>query len=219
MFRKLHHLRPAKDNARNEIAVLIHGLFLRGINMYSMGRFLRKNGYEVYIYDYWSTRKKIVGHGVDFKNYLKKIFHLHPDAKVNIVTHSMGGIVTREAVSSLENEGCSENLKRIVMLAPPNKGSDVARDVVRALPFARILAKPLPELSSAPYSYIHDSPIPDTIEIGIVAGKYDGKVFEKYTHLNGQKDHIVVPSRHTFIMHKTEVQQQTLHFLENGSFF
>jgi pimeloyl-ACP methyl ester carboxylesterase len=212
------HFKAPKYNDKNEIVVLIHGLFLRGIQMFPMGRFLNKNGYEIFIYDYFSTRKQIFHHGVDFKDYLKRIFRTHPEKKVNIVTHSLGGIVTREAAASLQNENESENIHRIVMLAPPNKGSDIAKNVVKILPFSKWIAKPLPELSSEKDAYVHKAPIPENIEIGIIAGTFDGKVKLEYTHLETQKDHTTTPSRHTLIVFKKEVQLKTLAFLENGKF-
>lgn len=212
------HLKAPKHNDKNEIVVLVHGLFLRCLNMFTIGRFLNRHGYEIYIYDYFSTRKQIFHHGVDLKNYLMRIFKMHPEKKVNIVTHSLGGIITREAVASLQRENEAEKIHRIVMLAPPNKGSDVAKNVVKSLPFSKWIAKPLPELSSSEEAYVHKVPKPEGIEIGIIAGKYDEKVNLEYTHLEVQKDHIVVPSRHSFIMFKKEVKQKTLAFLENGKF-
>jgi triacylglycerol esterase/lipase EstA (alpha/beta hydrolase family) len=212
------HLKAPKKNDKNEIVVLVHGLFLRSLHMFTIGRFLNKNGYEIYIYDYFSTRKQIYHHGVDFKNYLKRIFKTHPEKKVNIVTHSLGGIVTREAAAALQEESESDRLHRIVMLAPPNKGSDVAKNVVKYLPFSKWIAKPLPELSSSSEAYVHQAPKPLGFEIGIIAGKYDEKVNLEYTHIEGQKDHIIVPSRHSFIMFRKDVQKKTLAFLENGKF-
>ncbi|MFA7232348.1 MAG: alpha/beta hydrolase, partial [Victivallaceae bacterium] len=87
---------PDQKNDRHEIVVLVHGLIRRSLNLYVMGKYLRKAGYTVYIYDYQTTVKSITGHGKDFKQYLEKIAEENPsEIPINLVTHSMGGIITR----------------------------------------------------------------------------------------------------------------------------
>ena len=101
------------------------------------------------------------------------------------------------------------------MLAPPNRGSDVAR---RLGPWLGRLVRPLPELSSDPDSFVCRQDVPHDCTIGIIAALRDGKVRIEDTHLPGEADHLVVPGRHTFIMNRGDVRRQVLAFLREGRF-
>ncbi len=54
--------------------------------------------------------------------------------------------------------------------------------------------------------------------MGIIAGKFDGKVSLKSTKLDGMKDFLVVPSAHSFIMDWDEVVLAVKNFIEKGKF-
>jgi pimeloyl-ACP methyl ester carboxylesterase len=217
MFNIPRHLKPSRGKELNEIVILVHGLFLRGITMYIIGRYLRGKGYEVYVYEYFTTRKNIARHGVDFAKYIERVISKRKGMPVHVVTHSLGSIVAREALYNLEQKGRSP-VKRLVMLAPPNKGSDVAEKVVRIFPFFRWLVKPLPELSSAEEAYIHLVPSPSEVEIGIIAGAFDGKVAVEYTYMRNQKAHTIVPRSHTFMIYDKGVREMIYKFLREGTF-
>ena len=211
--------------AGNEIVVMVHGLIRRGMNMYHLGRKINKAGYAVYVYDYATTIKGIAAHGRDFRAYLEKIARENPDSPINIVTHSMGGIITREALAAIASTSQRDadalplsRFKRVVMLAPPNHGSDAARRAVKLLPFTRRLIKPLPELSSHPDAYIHQVPVPQNVEIGIIAGRFDFEVSRKYTFLYGAVDHTVINSDHSFIMYMPKAAALCIKFLKDGRF-
>ena len=220
------YLPPAPEKDRNEIVVLIHGLIHRSFYLYSLGKFFRNAGFSVYIYDYKTASKTISHHAGDFKLFLEKIVRESPpEVKISIVTHSLGGIVTREALGHLApgNDWSGETLtpdriKRIVMLAPPNLGSYAAKILLKILPISGSLLKPLPELSSEASAYVHSVPVPDGIEIGIIAGKYDLEVAICLTKLANQKDHIILVSEHTFMMFMPSVRRAALRFIETGSF-
>ena len=48
----------------------------------------------------------------------------YPEAKIRLVTHSMGGLVAREAVENPELD--AGNVSQLIMIAPPNNGSTLA---------------------------------------------------------------------------------------------
>jgi len=219
-----YYMTPPADHC-NEVVVMVHGLTRRGYNLYPLGRKINRAGYAVYVYDYATTTKVIAAHGRDFRRYLERVVKAHPDQKINIVTHSMGGILTREALGHLAEEYhrdsdilSADRFNRIVMLAPPNHGSDAARRAIRLLPFTRRLIKPLPELSSEPDAYIHQVPIPKNLDIGIIAGRFDMEVSKKYTYLYGAHDHIMVNSDHSFMMYMPKVTELTIKYLKEGHF-
>lgn len=212
-----HFLKAPKENDNGKTVILIHGLFLRGLGMYFVARYLNRFGYEARLYDYFTTRKNIAIHGIDFAKYVKKVHEEKPDRELYIVTHSLGSIVTREALCLLEKENANF-VKRVVMLAPPNKGSDAARITVKFIPFIGKLVKTLPELSSNGNAYVHKVPVPQSTEIGVIAAKYDNKVSRKYTHIEGEKDHAVVSISHSFIVASRSAMKKTLNFLNDGRF-
>ena len=212
-----HFLKAPKTNDNGRTVILIHGLFLRGLGMYFIGRFLNRHGFEIRIYDYFTTRKKIAAHGFDFAKYIKKVHAEKPERGLDIVTHSLGSIVTREALCLLEKENFNP-VKRVVMLAPPNRGSDAAKKTVALIPLVGKLVKPLPELSSSKDSYVHNVSVPLTTEIGVISAKYDNKVAEEYTHINGEKDHTVLPMTHSLIVFSRAAMRKILKFLNEGCF-
>ncbi|OGV39476.1 MAG: hypothetical protein A2020_03015 [Lentisphaerae bacterium GWF2_45_14] len=213
----LHFFKAPKANDNGKTVILIHGLFLRGLGMYFIGRFLNLHGYEARLYDYFTTRKNIAAHGIDFAKYIMKVHAEKLERELYVVTHSLGSIVTREALSLLE-KGNMNIIRRVVMLAPPNKGSDAAKTTVSLIPFIGKFVKSLPELSSHKDAYVHKVPVPSGTEIGVIAGKYDMKVAEKYTHIEGEKDHTVVPVSHSLIVINRAAIKNTLKFLNEGKF-
>ena len=144
---------------------------------------------------------------------------------VNILTHSLGGIMLRYYLKYHTLPQGS----RIVMLAPPNKGSEVIDFMYKAgiHYFTGFIG---PELSTSSKLLKDLGPI--EVETGIIAGNWtsfvtgncffnrpnDGKVAVESTKLEGMKDHIVMPYSHTNIMKKLDVLQQAHHFFVRGGF-
>ncbi len=56
---------------------------------------------------------------------LRKLAAEHPNRQIALLTHSMGGLVAREAVENPELD--PGNVTRLVMIAPPTHGSQVAQ--------------------------------------------------------------------------------------------
>lgn len=213
-----------RDRDKHEVVIMVHGLLRRSLNLFQLGKALQKRGYHVYLYDYQTSRYSVAEHGQHFKQYLEKIIAEHPDKKLNLVTHSMGGILTREALAGIDDNVATDNLitrerfKRIVMLAPPHLGSDVARRFCQYFPFTAKWLKPLADLSSAPESYIHQVPIPTGLDIGIIVGRFDQEVKEAYTRLPGVKYYLKINAGHSFIMYMPATRKAVICFLENGYF-
>jgi triacylglycerol lipase len=100
--------------------VLLHGLGRTRYSLWPVAREAARRGYRVHNFGYPSRRAPIeqlaetVG---------RRIRELASSSIVDVVTHSMGGIVIRAAVAF--GALPAETVRRVVMLTPPNHGPDV----------------------------------------------------------------------------------------------
>ena len=194
--------------------VIVHGLLHRRIVMRTFAAALRRAGRKVYVYDYKTTRKPVEAHGVELADFLMKL----DCPKLDIVTHSMGGLLTRVALDRLARQGRLDGIGRVVMLAPPHHGSEVASWWVSHFPPSRVLVRSLPDLADTPEAAVHRLPVPSGVEIGIIVGSRDSKVSESSTRLGTECDRVVIDSAHAFMMNKPEAQRLILNFLDFGCF-
>lgn len=215
------------DDHSKECVVLLHGMARSRFSMYLMEKYLQEKGYRTINEGYPSTKKSIKELAGEEVTAAVKNCRKGGAEKIHFVTHSLGGIITRQYLQSHDLPKGS----RIVMLAPPNKGSELA-DKLKGLDAYKWLNGPAgQELGTGP----DGTPIslkPVDVEIGIIAGDSslnpffsymipgldDGKVSVERAKLEGMKDFIVMPSSHSFIMNSSDVMKQTLHFLEKGTF-
>ncbi len=215
------HFAAAPQCDTGELAVTIHGLSHNAFYMYSMGKFLGMKGYETYCYDYRTTRGDVKQHAAEFKTALEELVRKYPDRRINIVTHSLGSLVTRQVVGSLTDEGVltKDKIKSVVMLAPPNRGSKAASLALKYIPFSDQISKPLPDLAFGEDSPVHNIPlIPKDIPLGIIVASHDLLVPRDSTSLETQDDYLIMSSGHSFIMMRPKVQKQVLNFFQNSRF-
>jgi hypothetical protein len=146
---------------------------------------------------------------------------------VNFVTHSLGGIIVRQLAAT----GAVRRFGRVVMLGPPNQGSEVVDPLGTWGLFQAINGPAGAELGTTPGSLpLKLGPAP--FEVGIIAGSRsinwilssiipgedDGKVSVQRAKLEGMRDFIVVPASHPFLMKDEDAIRQTIRFLSCGSF-
>lgn len=204
-----------KPEQNQEIIVLIHGLMRTSLSMWPLKIYLKRQGYAVYSYSYPSAKFSIQEHGVYLNQFIKNLLEKNPGVKINFITHSLGGIITREALSSLSAKQL-KNIGSLIMLAPPNQGSKLAKLSTEMFPMFTSPIKPLVELSSDHTSYVHQVSVPN-IKIGIIAGRYDAKVPPEFARL-GQNEPVIVNSSHTFIMNNAKTKELIMSFLKKGTF-
>jgi len=198
------------SSATKDLVVLVHGLGRTPFSMMPLEWALEEEGYEVLNWGYSSTCCTVSSLAEQLGDDLRART-ASGNRRVHFVGHSLGNIIVRSLISERPPFG----LGRVVMLAPPNQG---ARAAGRYEPFVGWLLTPLEELSSQEPSAVIKLPLPPMVEVGVIAGQHDGKVTVDETHLAGERDHAVVPSAHTFIMTRVDVQRLVTSFLEFGTF-
>jgi len=205
--------------------LLLHGLSRSRFSMYFLGTYLQNQGFKVLNIGYPSTKYPIEQL---LKNVAEQIkSRIESANKIHFVTHSLGGIITRLYLK--ENQ--PENLGRVVMLSPPNQGSELTNSLKNNLLYQWITG-PAGQQLGTELSSMPNQLGTVNFELGIITGNTslnpiysylipgddDGKVSVKRAQVEGMKDFLVVPHSHSFIMNSREVKEQIVYFLNNGQF-
>ncbi|MDC0087904.1 alpha/beta fold hydrolase [Akkermansiaceae bacterium] len=212
-----HKPRIKTSEGNTETVILIHGLWRSVWAMEPMAKFLHSEGYNTVNLAYSSLTKPmdyiVENIGKEVASYLEK-------GPVHIVTHSLGGIITREILPNLSHD----NLGRIVMLAPPNQGSEII-DWLAKHSAPRCTLGPVGLNLGA--DQITAPSIPENIETSVIMGNRslipffqklmpeanDGIVSVERGKVEGMNEFHVLDADHTFIASEPKVMDMTLEFL------
>jgi pimeloyl-ACP methyl ester carboxylesterase len=209
--------------------VLLHGLWRTARSMARLARVIEAEGYTTFARSYASTRQSIEESAADIADELVATFG---DRPLVLVTHSLGGILARYIAGPLAARS-GLDVRGVVMLAPPNAGSRLAKRFGAWRAFHRLYGPAAGQLGAP-----RDWPTPD-VPVAVIAGTRsvgvnpttwiarglgmigkdeisDGTVLLDETHLPGMIDFQTVAAGHTFIMDHPDVQAMVLRFLREG---
>jgi len=196
--------------------------------MSKMQRALRDAGYTVWNVDYPSRTALISRLADDAIGKAIAECRQNGATKIDFVTHSMGGILVRSYLARHR----VPDLGRVVMLAPPNQGSEVV-DALGGLRLFKWINGPAGNELSTGRDSLPNQLGPAKFPVGIIAGDRsvnwinsfffipgpdDGKVSVRSATLAGMTDFIIIHATHMFITYNNKVIQQTIAFLRNGKF-
>ena len=211
-----------------DTVILVHGLGRTANSMLVLKYRLEKAGYHVVSESYPSTTKKIQEHSEWLQNIIDQSIKDRPGTgKVHFVTHSMGGIIIRCLFAARK----PDNLGRVVMLSPPNAGSEIVDFLKEHKLFQNLLGPSGQQLGTDAKS-IPQILGPVDFELGIITGnvsyspisslfitgEHDGKVSIESAKIEGMSDFLIVHTGHTFIVNSTRVGEQVTYFLKYGKF-
>ena len=214
------------EACRDRPVVVLHGLVRSSASMNQISKALNSAGYTVCNIQYPSRKYSIEKLAVEevYPEIEKCLPNL--EREIDFVTHSMGGIVVRQLANST-------NLKidRVVMLSPPNQGSELV-DKLKVIPLFKFINGKAGLSLGTEASSVPNSLGAVDFETGIITGDRsynplysylipgadDGKVSVERAKVKGMKDFLVVPYTHSFIMNDEVAIEQTINFLESGKF-
>jgi pimeloyl-ACP methyl ester carboxylesterase len=210
------------DSPPSTLAILVHGLWQSGLELFVMRRRLQADGSMRALFFSYPT---VAG---SMSNHVRRLLdcaRAQKAERLHFVGHSLGGLVVLRALEVTDDLPPG----RAVLLGAPLQGSRTVQSLAR-LPFARaLLGGALTEecVDCSPREWAGRR------EVGVIAGSmryglgrlfanldeaHDGTVLVEETRLPGAKDHIVVNATHTGLLVSAEVAAQTRHFLEHGAF-
>lgn len=206
--------------------ILLHGIARSSRSMANLARALHAAGFAPVAIDYPSRTQPIAALADQIHPVIARIAH-EADAPLHFVGHSMGGLVARAYIAAHR----PEQLGRLVTIATPHGGSEVA-DLLERCPLYRRFYGPAGlELTTAKARNTL-LPLPD-YAIGSISGSRfldpiaglfivprpnDGRVSRQSAACQGGSDHVTVAASHCGLLNNRDAIAHTICFLTSGRF-
>jgi pimeloyl-ACP methyl ester carboxylesterase len=206
--------------SRDQVTVLVHGLWMQGLLMRVMGQMLESKGF----------RTKAISYNFLTRTPIENAQHLYDEIgllgakKINLVGHSLGGIV----ILHLLHRFPDVQVDKVVLIGSPVKGSSVAKRVHRVALLRPLLGRSVEGglLGGAP-TFALNRPlgiITGNGKLGVSALLYpsgdesDGVVRECETLLENATDRISLPLSHSAMIFSRQCAEYVAQFLSTGRF-
>jgi pimeloyl-ACP methyl ester carboxylesterase len=191
------------------MVVLVHGIATPRWVLKRIASRLERYGFRAVPWFYPSLFKGIEHHAERLRRFLLKAFH--ESGPIHVVAHSMGCIVSMVAIAGLPDQA----IGRIVWIAPPIRGSPIARFLT---PVLGRLFPPISQLSSSKGSWVNHLNVQIKQDVGIISGAADWLVQPPYTAYNGKEIHLALFASHNSLLFSDRVIAEISSFLSVGAF-
>lgn len=208
------------NNSTRETVVLVHGIWMVGVEMKLLYRRMRLAGYNVRQFRYPS----VCGRLEDNIEALHRFVDQTPGETVHLVCHSLGGLLMHQFLQQYPQSRPG----RVIALGSPFNGSWTAQRVSRLGLDRWIIGETLPSLlarGKIGWNFERDC--------GVIAGTYplgvgnlfggipspnDGTVTVEETKLEGVTQHLCAPVNHFGLLVSRPVFGHMNRFLREGKF-
>ncbi len=211
------------NKQKQTITVLIHGLWMTGMEMSLMALRLRRRGFPTYQFRYASRKAAVETNALRLARFAS---NLPSDSTVNFVCHSLGGIVLCHMLAN-HSDSIAGEVGRVVLLGSPVNGSSFAR-MAAGWKTARYAA------GESLHALVRGCPpCCTTVQAGMIAGTVnlgmgmfslgrslpaDGLVALKDTRADWLRDHVTVNTNHIGLLFSVESAKLVANFLKSGTF-
>ena len=213
------HLQSESDKDATEATiVLLSGIGRGRASLWVLDTRLQQAGYTTLNFPYAAQGYTLKEITQQFSRFIRE--NVKTDS-YHLIAHSLGNLIVRMGF----RDGYPEGLGRIVMLAPPNRPTELARALRDNPIYKWFTSKDGWQFASD--EFYEKLPIPN-VPFGIIAGERgqsvmldepnDGVITVESTKLEGMADWTVVPHAHTFIMNSRSVAALCVSFIKTGSF-
>ncbi len=214
---------------KGELVVILHGIGMSALRMIFLEHAIKRAGYDTLNINY-PSRSKSIEDCADFAQEKITNFVKPEHSKIHFAAHSMGTLVTLELLTRKAFDKAS----RAVLIAPPYKGSEMADFLDGTIgPVYRWWFGPAGEQLKTSYRANRPYELPDTVELGVIAGTvgwhyphalyamrhskvHDGLVSMGSTQIPTMKDSITIRTSHSLLIESS--RSQMVHFLDHGRF-
>jgi pimeloyl-ACP methyl ester carboxylesterase len=207
-------------NENQERVVLVHGIWMTGLEMFFLRRRMRACGFEIERFHYASLGRTPVENAALLADFIRGL----GAERLHLVAHSLGGIVLMHLFDRFPDLPPG----RVVLLGSPVQGSGVARRLSRLPLLRHCLGRSiqLGLLGDVP-------PWQGGRELGVIAGTggigigtlvgglerpSDGTVAVAETRLAAARDYCDLPASHTGLLFSSKVADAVCCFLKSGHF-